>query len=152
MRIAEHLAAYVDHWYGDSRMRMLPDEPLAGDASAAALLVVAGGNAVSLTYDWYEAESGRQEGLLILTDGASPGAVDGVWLDSWHQHPHPMRMAGHMAEASVSVAGNYGEGDETGGWHIHLHFDDPDTLIMSMDNEMAVTGRYEVVRAVWGRV
>ena len=151
MRAGELLSGFEGHWYGDSRMRMMPDDPFRGDTSAASLSVVAGGNAVTLSYDWHEPESGRQAGILLLGDGLAPGTVDAVWLDSRHQHPRWMAMTGTIAADKISVSGTYGDGVDTGGWHLHLHLGEPDTLVMTMDNVMSDTGQYEVVRAVWRR-
>jgi len=149
MRIGERLSAFEGSWSGEHRLRMMPDDEFDTSASTALVAAAARGNVATLTYTWADFDDVEQAGLIVLSDGASPSTVDVVWSDSWHQQPQWMVMSGSATEAKVSFSGAYGEGDETAEWHIHLHLDDPGTLVMTMDNVMPAISAYEVVRATW---
>lgn len=151
MRVGQRLDSFVGEWAGENDLRMMPEDAFTSSPSTATATSAAGGSAVMLAYTWADFDGAPQDGLLVLGDGPLPGRVAAIWVDAWHQQPRWMDMAGSVSEHRVSVSGAYGEGDESGGWHIHLHLDDPQTLVMTMDNEMSDTGAYEVVRATWRR-
>lgn len=150
MRVGEALTAVVGEWVGVNRLRMMPTDDYRESASRATISLVARGNGVTVAYTWVE-DGTPQEGLLVLGDGEEPGAVDAIWIDSWHQQPRWMAFQGRIDESGVvSVEGSYAP---EAGWRIHV---DPSggTPAISMDNVMpgidyrVVEGEYRRADAV----
>lgn len=152
MRVGERLAGFAGDWSGENVLRMMPDDAFSPSASTATVALAAGGNVATLAYTWADFDGAAQEGLLVVEDGPEPGQVEAIWSDSWHAAPRWTAMFGTSAEGRVSLAATYGEGDEQGGWRIHLHLAVPGALTMTMENAYPVGGEsYEVVRASWQR-
>ena len=151
MRVAEYLDEFAGTWAGQNNLRMMPDDDFATSPSTVVVTSAAGANVVTLSYTWSDFDGVPQDGLLLLGDGPLPGQAAAVWVDSWHQQPQWTTLAGSVSAQRLSVATTYGEGDQQGGWHIHIHLDQPEMLVMTMDNEMGHSGQYEVVRSVWRR-
>ena len=152
MRISERLAEFAGGWTGENKLRMMPDDEFSPSPSTATLALVAGRNVATISYTWADFDGMAQEGLLVVQDGPLPGQAEAVWADSWHANPRWMPLIGAVSNARVSLSGRYGEDDQQGEWHIHLHLTDPETLVMSMDNAYPVGSEtYEVVQATWRR-
>lgn len=131
MSVGEVLSSVVGGWVGVNRLRMMPSDDYRESASRATIALVAGGNAVTVAYTWVE-NGAPQEGLLVLEAGEGPDEVAAIWLDSWHQHPRWMELAGRIDAGVVSVEGSYAE---EAGWRIHLDPSDG-TPLLTMDNVM----------------
>lgn len=149
MRVGELMAAVVGRWEGENLLRMMPDDDYAASPSTATVALAAAGNVVTVTYSWADFDGVAQDGLIVLGDGPLPGRASAVWADSWHQQPEWKAMIGAVSVDRVSLSGTYGEPDEPAGWHITLALEDGGDLTMTMTNEMAHTGAYDVVRATW---
>jgi hypothetical protein len=127
----EQLQSYHGPWTGTNRFRLRPnDEPYAAPMTAH-LESGAGNTLTLLRYTWTHAESGPQDGLMLLGSGESPGEVVALWGDSWHQAPAARRMNGTAEPSLVTVAAEYGEGWE---WRIVIDVVDPEVLHLRMDN------------------
>ena len=152
MRIANHLQAATGDWTGTNDLRMMPTDDFRRSDGSATVALHSGGNVATISYTWSDFDDQPQSGLLVLSDGERDGTVAAVWSDSWHQHPQWMPMNGSIGgDGVISIHAVYGEGDEQGGWWIHVHTANPDHLTMTMDNEVAASGQYEVVRATYSR-
>ena len=152
MRISERLAGFVGDWTGENTLRMMPDDDFAPSASTATVALAAGDNLATIAYTWADFDGVAQEGLMVLQDGPLPGQAEAVWADSWHSSPRWMPLIGASAAERVSLSGTYGDEDQQGEWHIHLHVDEAERLVMTMENAYPAGGEtYEVVRAVWTR-
>ena len=149
MRVGELMARVVGGWEGENQLRMMPDDDFASSPSTASVALAAAGNAVTLGYTWADFDGVAQEGLIVLGDGPLPGRTEAVWADSWHQQPEWKAMIGAVSADRVSLSGTYGDPDEPAAWHIALVLEGDGGLTMTMANEMADTGAYEVVRATW---
>lgn len=125
------LTGHTGLWVGTNRFRLMPDDQPVESLATAQLSVGAGGSLAVLTYTWAHPEDGEQEGLLVLGLEAEPGAVVGLWGDTWHQKPAAAQMQGAIDVTSVTVSYTYGEGWE---WRITLTTDGPDVLRWRMDN------------------
>ena len=152
MRIGERLAGFAGGWTGENKLRMLPEDEFSPSVSTATAALAAGGNVATITYTWADFDGVTQEGLLVVQDGPLPGQAEAVWADSWHANPRWMALIGAASAERVSLSGRYGEEDQQGEWHIHLHLSDAEGLLMTMENAYpAGAETYEVVRAAWRR-
>jgi hypothetical protein len=125
------LLTHQGPWRGLNRFRLRPtDEPFVAPATAQ-LDLGAGGNLTVIRYTWTHAESGPQEGLLVVGPAQTAGAAVGLWGDSWHQSPGATSLSGTVAGSVLSLGYTYGDGWE---WHIVLDVSDPQVLRMRMDN------------------
>jgi hypothetical protein len=152
MRAAELLKSATGDWTGTNDLRLMPTDEFRRSDGSATLATHSGGHVATISYTWSDFDGQPQSGLLVLSDGEVQGTVAAVWSDSWHQHPQWMPMTGSIgADGVITIHATYGEGDAQGGWWIHVHAADHDHLTMTMDNEVADSGQYEVVRATYSR-
>jgi len=103
-----------------------------------------GPSAMSVRYTWQH-EGAQQHGVLVIAAGEEAGTAQAVWLDSFHQQPGWMELAGHADDhGRVQVVGTY-SGDW--GWRITLDPSD-DVPEIVMDNIPPGAEPYPVVHLI----
>ncbi|MER6999081.1 hypothetical protein [Streptomyces sp. NPDC000410] len=137
---------WLGRWTGTKGLRLMPDDAYDVSPAEATVTRHAGGHAYEIAYAWSH-EGEPQEGLLVLSEGEAPGAIEALWVDTWHQKPQAMRLTGVLdAEGAASVEGAYGT---EAGWRIRLGAT-PEGLLLAMDNLMEGLD-YQVVEASFAR-
>ena len=103
---------------GTGTFRMMPHEEFATGPATGSVEAVAGGYGLMVRYAWTHHTDGPQQGALLVSapEGDDLG-VQATLLDSWHQKPGPMHLAGTYGAGKVEVAGTY---METWGWQIDV--------------------------------
>lgn len=113
---------------GTNGFRLMPAEPLATRPAIGTARSAAAGDGLVLDYRWEHPQDGPQEGVLLVGSAEEDGTVRAAWIDSWHQHPGPMVLAGTAVGAQhVTLAASYaGEW----GWQIELSVTDAVEVVM----------------------
>lgn len=110
---------------------------------------VVAGNGVSVAYAWVHPDDGPQQGFLFLSDSEQAGEAAGVWLDSLHQAPQPMRLAGTSEDSAIRLTAAYGDGWV---WTIRIGAGPDADLLFTMENQGPGFEAYAAMRAVYTRV
>jgi hypothetical protein len=97
---------------------MQPDEEPQASVSMAEIATAAGGNFLTVAYDW--SEDGPQDGLIVLNHNAAETDPNSVWLDSFHTAPGLMLLRSSVGEDGIAVLeGSYAvPGSPDWGWRI----------------------------------
>jgi hypothetical protein len=104
----------------------------------------------SPTFSSWAEEGKPQDGVLLITNGDSPGSVRAVWVDSWHQSPQWMELSGSIDDGGViRLEGTYPEDNR---WRVIIDPTDAEQVRMAMDNVMpSYDVDYQVVEAAYKR-
>ena len=106
------------------------------------------GNGTSVTYTWIHPADGPQQGFLFMFDGEHEGQTAGVWLDTWHQAPRPIRLAGTYEDSGICMAASYGPGWD---WTIRIGAGPDANLLFALDNSSPEIDAYPAMAAVYTR-
>ncbi len=109
--VSTDLGRLAGTWHGTNGFRMMPTDEFHDAPATATLTTAAGGQAVVVTYTWVHPDDGPQEGVLLLGSPDEHQAVTAAWVDSWHQHPAVLMLAGVATDGRLEVTADYG-----GGW------------------------------------
>ena len=135
MSIPSALVRSVGEWAGQNRLWFLPTQPAFESATTATAHLEAGGNFLSMRYDWSH-EGTPQQGFLLIGEDASTNRCDVAWVDSFHNGQRLMPCSGPVSSDGVLRAtGSYPA--PTGPdwhWRIELSSPEPDRLLMRMYN------------------
>jgi hypothetical protein len=101
MSIHAALSGLAGGWTGTHYLWLRPDEEPTASVSMAEIGTAAGGNFLTVAYEW--AEDGPQDGLILLNQQAAEGDPNSVWLDSFHTAPGLMLMRSSMGEDGIAV-------------------------------------------------
>jgi hypothetical protein len=110
-------------------------------------VATATGDGLTVAYDWTHPADGPQQGFLFLFDGEEPQQVEGMWLDTWHQTPRPMRLTGTADDSGVRLSAPYAQEWE---WSIRLR--PGPGLLFAMDNQGPDVPAYAAMSADCSRV
>lgn len=102
------LKKLVGRWTGTSRLfrPWLSPEESASESSASVALA-ARGRFATIEYTW-EVDGEPQEGLLLIGSENGDGAVQAVWIDSWHMSDKSLTCLGGIDGAGViDILGSY---------------------------------------------
>ena len=147
---ATPLAALAGRWRGTSRLFTPWTTPAEHDSETTAVVMPVGrGNFVTVAYTW--AHEGKPcSGLLLIGRETKREVAHASWVDSWHQHEHPLTCVGEVdAAGALSVRGSYPapEGPDW-GWRIAIDAPDAASFRIRMYN---VTPEGEEMPAVESR-
>lgn len=96
------LSGLEGSWTGTNYLWLRPDLPPQESVSLAEVTTVAGGNFLSLVYNWAE-ENGPQDGLLLVNGRTADSGATSVWADSFHTAPGLMRFKTAVGEDGTAV-------------------------------------------------
>jgi hypothetical protein len=146
--VIECLNGLVGDWAGVNRFRLMPDDA-AVPLESSARVAIAAGHGITVAYSWIHPADGAQQGFLFLFDGEQAGLTVGVWLDTWHQAPQPMRLAGTPVDSGVRLTATYGDGWD---WTIRIGAGPDADLLFAMDNQGPEVEAYQTMTAVYNRM
>ena len=132
---ANELTELVGTWSGQNQLWVYPGEPVREPATTAVIRRRASDDALTIAYDWVEANE-TQNGVLTIPLGTSVRARTVEWVDTWHTQDLPMRFRHDpQHEGLVSVRGSYSAppGPDW-GWRIVLDRESADTFRIRMWN------------------
>jgi hypothetical protein len=130
-------------WSGSNAFRMMPDDEYVSSPATLTVERGPGEGALVVRYTWAH-EGSHHEGLLLVTFG-DEGAAEAVWLDSFHQQPQWLALAGAVHDGGrVTLAGTYAE---VWGWRISVDPSDGVPEIV-MDNVPPGAEPYPVVHLI----
>lgn len=144
---------------GTCSFRLMPSDPLVEGPSSVVLTSV--GPGLTVHYTWQHPTDGAQRGAVLVGAPGDDGTMEAAWLDTWHQQPGIMRLAGARAGSRVEVRGTY-----AGEWGWVIAFEVaagqasmvmsnvvPESALADLppDAPSATAGPYEVMVASWGR-
>jgi hypothetical protein len=152
--VRARLGTFVGPWAGTNRLWVSPGEAARESETTASVALVARDFA-AIRYTW--ADGGRpQDGLLLVRTSSGPGALDMVWMDSWHTGGQFMVFRNEEEdEGRTSAFGTYAAppGPDW-GWRIVVAADADDEIRLLMynvapdgDEALAVEARYARARA-----
>jgi len=140
----------VGEWSGRDELWLGPGEPVRESATEATVTTAAGGGFLLIAYTWSHGGE-PHDGVLLARLTPGPGAVDMVWVDSFHTQGQFMTFAGQEADDGAMAAfttWSPGSGPDW-GWRIVLDSGGPDDLTMRMyiatpdgEEAPAVASRY----------
>jgi hypothetical protein len=145
MNLADHWQPLTGAWSASNAFRMMPEDEYATTSATLDVSPGPGPSALCVRYTWQH-EGVAQDGVLVVAAAEPEGAVQAVWLDSFHQQPAWMELAGHVeASGRVQLVGTYGDG--AWGWRIALDPSDGLPEIV-MDNVPPGADPYPVVHLI----
>lgn len=135
MHVPTALVPLTGHWLGANRLWLSPDDPAYTSGASAVVTWLAQGRFLSMRYTWTH-RGEAQDGLLLVGVAGADGAVDAVWIDSWHMQAAMMHCTGRMdGNGGITLEGAYAAppGPDW-GWRIELAYRPDDSLQMRMYN------------------
>ncbi len=137
MSIPSALVRSVGEWTGQNRLWFLPAEPSFDSPTTASIHLEAGGNFLSMRYEWSH-EGTPQHGFILIGEDASTGRCDAAWADSFHNSHRLMPCTGPIATDGVLRAtGSYpAPSGPDWGWRIELSAEEAERLLLRMFNIM----------------
>lgn len=123
-------------WKGKNKLNLpwlAPEKRVTESESSLHVETDSQGKYATITYIWgYEGK--REEGTIILTQGAKSSHVQMGWADSWHESDAVLHLKGEEAPTgSVKCKGEYAAGKKLWGWTIEI-VADHDKLMLRMEN------------------
>lgn len=134
MALPDPLSALAGNWVGTNQLWLDPEQPAAESAATAEIATAAQGRFLTIAYTW--AESGPQDGLLVVGHNPDAGEATASWIDSWHNGDNMMICRGAIDEhGHVSVRGAYAAppGPDW-GWRVVVEPDAPGEFRLLMFN------------------
>lgn len=107
MSVPAPLASTEGDWTGEGTLFMPWQSPPEFSYPTTASVRIAAKGFLRIDYTWSH-EGQPHEGMLLLTDEKQDGAVDAVWIDSWHQgQSFLLSHGGVEPDGTVSVRASY---------------------------------------------
>jgi hypothetical protein len=152
MSLLTGFARFAGEWSGVNRLWLMPGDPVRESGSTATIAPVAGGGFATVHYTW--TDQGRpHDGLIVVRLAPIAGAMDMVWLDSFHTGGEFMGLRRtEESDERIAALGSYpAPPGPDWGWRIALEAAPDGGLSILMYNRKPEGQEVRAVEATYTR-